>query len=106
MSDTLAHSILEAAKIAGIGRSFVYQEIRAGRLVARKAGGRTLILHSDLLDYLRRLPTQQAAGDAPESEPAAARHDDIDARVATKARQRADVDADGNDEDDAEDEAA
>ncbi len=50
MSDTLAHSILEAAKIAGIGRSFVYQEIRAGRLVARKAGGRTLILHGDLLD--------------------------------------------------------
>ena len=59
MSDRLAHSILEAAKAIGVGRSFVYEEIRAGRLVARKAGGRTLILHDDLVDYLRRLPTSK-----------------------------------------------
>ena len=70
MSDTLAHSIQETTEIVGVGRSFVYQEIRAGRLVARKAGGRTIILHDDLLDYLRRLPTHQDAADV--LEPAAA----------------------------------
>ena len=57
MPDVLAHSIPEAAKIVGVGRSFLYEEIRAGRLVARKARGRTLILHPDLIDYLERLPT-------------------------------------------------
>ncbi len=57
MSDILAHSVPEAAKIIGLGRSSVYEEIRAGRLVARKARGRTIILHPDLVNYLSRLPT-------------------------------------------------
>ena len=69
MSDVLAHSVTEAAKIAGVGRSFLYEEIRTGRLVARKARGRRLILHADLLDYLRELPCQDSAK---RSEPAAA----------------------------------
>ena len=58
MPDVLAHSIPEAAKIAGVGRSFLYEEIRAGRLIARKAKGRTLILHQDLVDYLSHLPAR------------------------------------------------
>ncbi len=56
MPEALAHSVEESAEIAGLGRSFLYEEIRAGRLVARKAKGRTLILHPDLVDYLSRLP--------------------------------------------------
>ena len=60
MPDVLAHSVPEAARIAGVGRSFLYEEIRAGRLVARKARGRRLILHTDLLDYLRELPCQDS----------------------------------------------
>lgn len=63
MPDPLAHSIPEAAKIAGLGRSFLYEEIRAGRLIARKAGGRTLVLHSDLVEYLRRLPSRRQSTD-------------------------------------------
>ena len=30
----LAHPILEAAAIAGVGRSTIYEEINAGRLIA------------------------------------------------------------------------
>ncbi len=56
MPEALAHSVNEAAKIARVGRSFLYEEIRAGRLIARKAKGRTLILHPDLVDYLSHLP--------------------------------------------------
>ena len=64
MSDALAHSIPEAAKIASVGRSFLYEEIRAGRLIARKAQGRTLILHQDLVAYLSNLPTREVADEA------------------------------------------
>jgi excisionase family DNA binding protein len=64
MPDVLAHSIPEAAKIAGVGRSFLYEEIRAGRLIARKARGRTLILHRDLVDYLSDLPTRGVSDSA------------------------------------------
>ena len=64
MSDALAYSIPEAAKIASVGRSFLYEEIRAGRLIARKARGRTLILHQDLVAYLSDLPTREVAGEA------------------------------------------
>ncbi len=56
MPEALAYSVGDAAEVAGVGRSFFYNEIRAGRLIARKAKGRTLILHPDLVDYLSRLP--------------------------------------------------
>jgi hypothetical protein len=40
----------------GIGRTSVYQEIKLGRLRARKIGRRTVILEDDAKDWLRRLP--------------------------------------------------
>ena len=61
MPEALAHSVDEAAEVANLGRSFIYEEIRAGRLVARKAGSRTLILHPDLVNYLANLPTREVA---------------------------------------------
>ena len=64
MPEALAHSIDESAEIVGLGRSFLYEEIRAGRLIARKAQGRTLILHQDLVDYLSDLPTRKVADEA------------------------------------------
>jgi hypothetical protein len=43
MSDgILAYSIEHAAKLSGLGRTRLYQEISDGRLEARKAGKRTL----------------------------------------------------------------
>jgi len=40
----------------GIGRTSVYQEIKLGRLRARKIGRRTVILEDDAKDWSRRLP--------------------------------------------------
>jgi len=51
-----AYSIAEVTRQAGIGRSSIYQAIKDGRLIARKMGRRTVILHDDLVEWLRSLP--------------------------------------------------
>jgi hypothetical protein len=63
-ADVLAHSTHQAAKISGICRSLLYREIRAGRLIARKHGRRTIILDDDLRAWLAALPRMSAAGEA------------------------------------------
>jgi excisionase family DNA binding protein len=50
-------SISQACAIAGIGRSKLYEAIKDRRLVARKIGARTIILRSDLQQFLASLPT-------------------------------------------------
>lgn len=52
----LALSIVEAARIGGIGRTSLYAEIASGRLRAIKRGKRTLILAEDLRAWLQSLP--------------------------------------------------
>jgi hypothetical protein len=52
----LAYSIAELTEISGIGRSFLYEEIKSGRLVVTKAGRRSLILYDDALAWLTTLP--------------------------------------------------
>lgn len=64
----LAYSIDEFCECTGIGRSLVYEEIKAGRLIARKARGRTLILPIDGKNYLLSLPTIKAAAPEPDAE--------------------------------------
>jgi excisionase family DNA binding protein len=46
----------EAAKVAGVGRSMIFNEIRHGRLNARKCGRRTIITDFDLDTWLKSLP--------------------------------------------------
>ena len=60
-TERLAYSIVEFCESTGIGRSTVYEEIKAGRLIARKARGRTIILPTDGKNYLRSLPTTKDA---------------------------------------------
>jgi excisionase family DNA binding protein len=55
-----AWSIAEAAALSGLSRDFFYGEIRSGRLVARKAGRRTLIIQEDLEKFLAGLPKMGA----------------------------------------------
>lgn len=43
-----------------IGRTLAYQEINAGRLIARKAGRRTVIAEEDAENWLRSLPLVEA----------------------------------------------
>ena len=51
-----AYSIDESAEISGLGRTKIYEEIKAKRLIARKCGKRTIILLSDAKAWLQGLP--------------------------------------------------
>lgn len=56
MNAPLTYSIEEARKVTGVGRTVLYEEIKAGRLRAVKRGRRTLILTEDLQRWLKALP--------------------------------------------------
>jgi hypothetical protein len=52
----LAYSIPRLARESDISRSMIYEEIAAGRLIARKIGRRTIVRRADALAWLRSLP--------------------------------------------------
>jgi excisionase family DNA binding protein len=56
MPDRLAYSIEEAAEAANTGKTAPYEALGSGELPAHKRGRRTLILATDLRDWLQRLP--------------------------------------------------
>jgi len=51
----LSLSIEEVCSATGLGRTKLYQIINAGELKARKIGARTVILRSDLEEFLKNL---------------------------------------------------
>ncbi len=55
----LAHSIENAAKRAGLGRTTMFALIRSGRLQALKCGKRTLVTEDALRALLATLPRAQ-----------------------------------------------
>ena len=57
LQNHLAYSVREAAQISNLGRSTIYKALAEGELRARKAYGRTLILHDDLQAFLKGLPS-------------------------------------------------
>jgi len=73
--EPLALTVAQAAKLAGICRSAIYQDIRAGRLRAVKRGRSTRILMEDFKTYLASLP---------------ALHDKADGLSPVRAKQGAD----------------
>jgi excisionase family DNA binding protein len=60
--DTKALTIRELSALVGIGRTSLYAEIKAGRLVSRKVGRRTLVLATDLDAWLKSLPASTSQG--------------------------------------------
>lgn len=60
-TDRLCVTIEEATRLLSVGRSSIYNEIKAGRLRALKLGRRTVIATTELRRYLDGLP---ATGDA------------------------------------------
>jgi excisionase family DNA binding protein len=63
-TNSIALSIPEAVSITGIGRTTLYAAIKAGKLVARKCGKRTIILQSDLINWLNSLPSSVMTSDS------------------------------------------
>ena len=55
-SSKLAYSIDQLSEMAGVGRSFLYEEVKAGHLVLTKAGRRSIVLHDDAVAWLSKLP--------------------------------------------------
>ena len=54
--EKLAYSIQEISKLSGLGRTFLYEEIKAGRLIVSKAGRRSIVLRDDAANWLAGLP--------------------------------------------------
>lgn len=54
----LAYAIPELAAAVGVGRTKIYEEIKAGRLRVTKCGGRTIITASQAQAWLASLPQQ------------------------------------------------
>ncbi|TIV71440.1 MAG: DNA-binding protein [Mesorhizobium sp.] len=54
-------TIDEAVDRSGIGRTKIFEAIKLGKLTARKAGRRTIILSDELSLYLKSLPIREAA---------------------------------------------
>lgn len=51
-----AATVTDRARRGPFGKTFLYEQISAGRLKARKAGRATIILDSDWRDFLESLP--------------------------------------------------
>ncbi len=60
-AEKLAYTINSFAERAEMGRTTIYAEIRAGRLQAKKRGGRTIITVDAARAYLAGLPDMKAA---------------------------------------------
>lgn len=56
-----AYSVENFARRNGIGRTTAYEEIKEGRLVARKVGARTVVLDEDAKAWRENLPKVEAS---------------------------------------------
>lgn len=54
MTDKISYTVNEAVKACGLGRTTIYELIKAGELKPAKIGTRTLILRSDLEGLIER----------------------------------------------------
>jgi hypothetical protein len=58
-SAKLAYTLGDLSDLGIISRTQAYVENREGRLAFRKVGRKTIVLHEDLLQWLRSLPQKQ-----------------------------------------------
>jgi excisionase family DNA binding protein len=61
MSTLHGYTINDLSKRLSVSRTKIYEEIKAGRLVIRKIGHRTVILDEDVRAWLSRAAGKQAA---------------------------------------------
>src|SRR5262245_55011488 len=62
-----AMSLAQFCERYGPGRTKAYEEIKSGRLRARKIGKKTIIAEDDAEDWLSQLPVIQIANNSPEA---------------------------------------
>lgn len=55
----LAYDLNGLSRSSGRGRSKILEDIAAGRLVARRAGGKLVILYEDARAWLQALPIRE-----------------------------------------------
>jgi hypothetical protein len=54
--DRVAYPLPEAARIAGISRTRIFEAVRKQELTVRKAGRASIVTHDDLMAWLKSLP--------------------------------------------------
>jgi hypothetical protein len=54
----IAYQLPEAARIAGVSRTRIFDAVRRQELTIRKAGRTSIVTHDDLLDWIRSLPVR------------------------------------------------
>jgi hypothetical protein len=56
--DRIAYSLPEAARIAGVSRTRIFDAVRSRELTIRKAGRSSIVTHDDLVAWIRSLPVK------------------------------------------------
>jgi excisionase family DNA binding protein len=56
LSEHLAFTIEQAAQVSSLGQTSIYQAIKEGHLKKRKFGTRTIVMRTDLQNFLDELP--------------------------------------------------
>jgi hypothetical protein len=56
--DRLAYPLSEAARIAGVSRTRIFEAVRKQELTIRKAGRASIVTHDDLLAWINSLPVK------------------------------------------------
>jgi hypothetical protein len=56
--DRVAYSLPDAARIAGVSRTRIFEAVRKQELTIRKAGRASIVTHDDLLAWINSLPVK------------------------------------------------
>jgi len=56
--DRIAYTLPEAARIAGVSRTRMFEAVRKQELTVRKAGRASIVIHDDLVAWIQSLPAR------------------------------------------------